>query len=428
MVFVLDISAFYNTAKNFAATVKQKKPYLVDEDASLCLIIANTGDFYTAVTGTAINEGTVETLSAEKITVMSIIAAKNVSAKQMLVISLDDFGILKPDDESLVMLSLSSADNAGCEVVTSLDETVSAAVLAPSNVDFLDGYDDVPTLGAPADFANGYRVDSANPFNPRGGQAADAHADPNFLFEKPEEAMQQGASGFPNLYATIRQQGYPQQGGFPQQGYPQQGGFPQQGYPQQGGFPQQGGYPQQQGFPQQGGYPQQQGFPQQGGYSQQQGFPQQGGYPQQQGFPQQGGYPQQQGFPQQGGYPQQQGFPQQPNPAFQSQNAPYQQNAAPYPQGFNGAPVHNAAPMPNTQQVSSQIPTGVSGSNAFMKRLNRFLDDEDSAAQADASAAFADDDTENMLSPDGMTREEMLKQAMDRKKVAKANLNMKKME
>lgn len=55
-----------------------------------------------------------------------------------------------------------------------------------------------------------------------------------------------------------------------------------------------------------------------------------------------------------------------------------------------------------------------------MKRLNRFLDEEDTedtAAENDAPAAA-----------EGMSREEMLKHAMDRKKVAKANLNLKKMD
>ncbi len=377
----MEIGSLYNTAKNFAETLKQKRPELTQYDAELCLIIADTGDIYSGVSTVSINEGAVEDVSAAKIAVMSVVTAKHVIAKQLIVVSLDDFIYIRPDDEALGILVNSSVDNSSCEIVLSPDEAVTAASLVPASEapDFLSGYDEAD-LGAPAEFANSIDVDSANPFNNETGNQDGA---PNSLYEHPEEAQMQGASGFPNINPN-QQQGYPQ-------GYPQQGGFPQ-GYPQQG-FPQ--GYPQQ-GFPQ--GYPQQ-GYPQ--GYPQQGGFPQ--GYPQQ-GYPQ--GYPQQGGFPQQG-YPQQGGFPQ-------------GMNAAPYRQGYTGHSVHGGAPMRNgvyqqSQSVSVTLTSKPGGESAFKKRLNSFLDTDDADMANGADSADA-----------GMSKEDMLKQAKDRKKIAKANLNLKK--
>ena len=409
----MEIGSLYNTAKNFAETLKQKRPELTQYDACLCLIIADTGDIFSGVSTVSINEGAVEDVSAAKIAIMSIVTTKNVIAKQLIVISLDDYSYFVPDNAALSILVNSSVDNSSCQIVVSPDEMVSAATLVPADEvpDFLSGYDEevVEELGAPAEYAESINVDTANPFN---SESAEEDSSPNSLYEHPEDAQQQGASGFPNLTAAQNPQGFaqqqgrfPQQQGYPQQGYPQQG-FPQQGYPQQGGFPQQG-YSQQGGFPQQGGYPQhggypQQGYPQQGGFPQQ-GYPQQGGFPQQ-GYPQQGGFPQQ-GFPQQGGYPQQ-GFPQQGG-----------MNAAPYRQAYNGQSLHTTSATRNSlyqqnNSVSAALTAKPDGESAFKKRLNSFFDD--------------DTPSDNSVDESGMSKEDMLKQAKDRKKIAKANLNLKK--
>ena len=219
----MEISSLYNTAKNFAETLKGKRPELTQYDACLCLIIADSGDIFSGVSTISINEGAVEDVPAERIAVMSVITAKHIIAKQMIVISLDDYSYFKPEDEALSLLVNSSVDNSSCKVVLSPEEEVAAATLAPESAapDFLSGYDE---LAAPADFASGISVDESNPFNAEDNKQEGA---PNSLYEHPEEAQQQGASGFPNLVG--QQQGYPQPGGFPQQqGYPQQGGFPQQ--------------------------------------------------------------------------------------------------------------------------------------------------------------------------------------------------------
>ena len=313
----MEIGSLYNTAKNFAETLKLKRPELTGYDACLCLIVADTGDIYSGVSTVSINEGTVEDVPAERIAVMSVIAAKRVIAKQMIVISLDDFSYFKPDDETISLLVNSSVDNSSCQIVISPEEVVSAASIAPASAvsDLLNGYDE--QLGAPAEFASGFDVDNTNPFNNEDSSKADSL---NSLYEHPEEAQQMGASGFPNLYQQ------------PQQGYPQQQGFPQPA-PYGGG----------------------------------------------------------------------------------THNSMYQQNmnAAPYRQGYTGHSVHGGGVYQQQQSVSVTLTSKPTGESAFKKRLNSFLGDDDS------SSAAAD-------GGDEMSKEDMLKQAKDRKKVAKANLNFKK--
>ena len=56
----MEIGSLYNTAKNFAETVKHSRPELASYDACLCLIVADSGDIYSGVSTVSINEGTVE--------------------------------------------------------------------------------------------------------------------------------------------------------------------------------------------------------------------------------------------------------------------------------------------------------------------------------------------------------------------------------
>ena len=408
----MEISTLYETAKYFAGMLKQKYPYLeADTDACLSLVVAESGDIFSGVSSITLSEGSPVVLPAEDIAAMSVITSGQ-TASQLIIITIEDNSFCEPSESALKMLVNSSPENGSCQIILSPDEVAAAASLIPNAVeDFMSGYDDLDTpqetapemesldpassLGAPAEFSEGFDIDETNPFAAAGGSASEVKS----FYDQPEDAQQQGASGFNNPYAAqspvnpqegFPQQGYPQQG-FPQQGYPQQG-FPQQGYPQQG-YPQQG-YPQQ-GFPQQG-YPQQ-GYPQQG-------YPQQG-YPQQ-GFPQQG-YPQQGGFPQanpynsgthgsvyqHGGFPQQGGFPQ----------------ATPYGTGGHSS-MYQSNYGANADQARSVMLSSNGGGGAFKKRLNNFLDDE-----ADGLGG----------SSENLSKEEMLKQAKERKKVAKANIGFK---
>lgn len=106
------------------------------------------------------------------------------------------------------------------------------------------------------------------------------------------------------------------------------------------------------------------------------------------------GYPQQGGYPMQGGYPQQSFVPQQQ-------------------MGVVSQSVHAVHAVQQSSMVSQTL--GGSNGGAYRKRLNSFLDDTEAAA-ADAAEELAT----------GLSKEEMLKNAKQRKKVAKNNFNYKK--
>ena len=373
----MEINSLYETAKYLAGILKQRYPYLeADPDACLALIVAESGNVFSGVTSIAINEGNPEALPAEEVAAMLLVTAGE-KAHQMMIVTIDDNSFFEPSENALRILVNAAPENGSCEVVLSLEETVTCASLLPNAVeDFMSGYDDfdapqetapeasqeapadeAPSLAAPAEFVNGFDIDESNPFASSSAGASEVKS----FYDQPADAQQQGASGFNNPYAAQNAEN-PQQG-FPQQGYPQ--GYPQQGFPQQG-YPQ--GYPQQ-GYPH--GYPQQ-GFPQQGGFSQ--ASPYNGGA--------HGSVYQPNGYPQQGGFPQ----------------------AAPYGVGghssmYQGSAMHGG----NANQARSVMLSNGDG-GAFKKRLSSFLDDDDAIPEGES-----------------LSKADMLKQAKERKKVAKAN-------
>ena len=398
----MDIAALFSTAKSYAEQVNTSFPAIADlPDASVTLIAAGDSAKIAGVTGVSFTEeGTAQTRSSVWAAVKSLPTGQ--IARELITVQISDNSIIKPAEEDIALLVKANPANTACEIAVSEEEQTTASALCPEGVgadDFLsgfDGFDDSAAapaaaagkqLGAPADFSNGFNVDENNPFYdapsqaPGSAQTIEREEEAKFLYDQPAEAQNMGAAGLqPPPY------GYPQQGGYPPQGYPQQGGYPPQGYPQQG-------YPQQ-------GYPQQ-------------GYPQQG-YPQQ-GYPQQG-YPQQR-YPQQSGYMQQ-------RPAYGAQQSGYlnPQQAAPYPQqqAVTSQPLHGGAPQQSFYQQSAMMSqslgaaAGASG-GAYKRRLNSFLDD-DAAAAADAAEA----------AETGLSKEEMLRAAKERKKVAKNNFGFKK--
>ena len=179
----MEISAFYNTAKNFADKIKNQKPeYVSDPDACLCLIIADTDEIFSGVTTIGVNdEGNVVTIPADTIAVMSLLANGKAKARQMINITFDDYGFFEPSQTSIDLLVKSGAENSSCQVVISPEESATAASMSNSTPDFISGFDDAvaPPLGAPADFSAGFDVDESNPFAAPGGDQPAAQNNQN---------------------------------------------------------------------------------------------------------------------------------------------------------------------------------------------------------------------------------------------------------
>ena len=436
----MEINELYNLAKQYADMIMQSKPeYISESDSAVCVIVDKDEQPITGVTTVTVKGGQVETVPAETVAVRRFIdSADSTAAKKIVTLLFKDGNVVNTGKASLMILAQANPANGDCCVLTSPEEgtllreivpvpeaapvvekapEVKAAA-EPSMMDLMDGFDvDTDTeeksaadkkavnaaesVGAPAEFADGFSVDESNPFfeasAPANGAAVNTidNGGVKTMFDHPSDATAQGAAGF-NIPPTM-QQGYPRQG--MQSGYPQQGmGYPQQGV--QSGYPQQGmGYPQQ-GM--QSGYPQQgMGYPQQG---------MQGGYPQQgMGYPQQG---------MQGGYPQQgMGFQQQP-----MQNGFQGAGTTVRPAANNGGVVSTMMKMPGVGQTSIQV-GDISSRQAVSQSIKSISTDELRRPSTFASTIDDDDEDEEEVP---MTLEEMRKLAKQKKKNAKVNSNFKK--
>lgn len=252
------INSFYNTAKTYAEKIRQEKTaYYKEPGATLTLIMSEDQEIFSGVTSIKINEGKVDTIHSEAIAIMSMIAANQPKAKQMITIAFKDQSVVKPCDECLDMLLNADPDNGKCEVAVEISQSETAINLKSQatniSAEFLEKNTEeisVPDLGAPVEFVSGFEFDSDNPF-----LASDE--------EIPEE-VKTIASEAEKQPQTI-DPGMMQQPGYAQQVYQQQGVFMQQQpvYQQQPGYYQQQPVYQQQGFVQQQPTYQQQGFVQQ---------------------------------------------------------------------------------------------------------------------------------------------------------------------
>ncbi len=368
----MDNNSFYNMAKNYADKLKAEKPN-ISSTACLCLVITDTQEIFSGVTGVGITEGNVEEVSAQYNAIASMIVSKNVKAKQMLIIDIMDYRVITPGDSDLNLLFRASSENGSCEVMIAVDQTQTALQLISSSTsvseDFLNTSFDEPdekaeNLGTPAEFVNGFEFDETNPFaaepapNNDGSEDKSNNSPPKFLYSQPD----------PNQPPPY--QGYPQ-------GYP-----PPQGYPQ--GYPPPQGY---QGYP---GYPQ--GYPQQG----YQGYPPQGAYIP----PQQAAY-----VPPQGAYIPPQGYPPQQGSAYVNQGYP----------GSVYQPQQNSHYGNQSQLASNYIGDGGS---SFKNRLDKFLDDIDE--EEEISETEQEETTETPADTNARSKKkEMLKELKEKKKEAK---------
>ena len=360
----MEITKLFSTAKDYAEQIRQAFPGVISiPDAQITLIVVNDDEIITGYTAVTVIEGIAETVSSE-LQALHLLKPEQ-SAKQMLTLMVNEGYAVRPSEEIIAKLSAIREGNEKCSIILSPTESIPA-----DEIDFKPQ----PEVD---DFLSGF--DDAVSSNPLGKSlAAPAEYARGIEVDESNPFYEAPAADMPAAL-TIEQEPEEEPGAEFQPEFepdqPMNQGYPQQGYPQQG-------YPQH-------GYPQQ-------------------GYPQQ-GYPQHG-YPQQ-GYPQHGGYM---------NPAQQSAYL-NPQVAAPYPQngGITSRPIHSSA-IP-TQSVYQQQPSIAVSQNlstnggAFKNRLASFLNDEEAAAADAAEAAET-----------GLSKEELLQRAKERKKVAKNNFGFRK--
>ncbi len=246
----MDINAMYSTAKAMVERVKAVRPDAVASDSSLCLAITSDSEIFTGISGIKITDDQVTTISAEYNTIVSLIMSTQSSVENMITISFSDYKICRPSTEDIELLLRANEMNENCEVALSLDLAVKATEVADAVVeeenavsteavasadvfdgdDFNSGFDfddvtpdqPVPVIGGSAEFVDSVAADKNNPF-----------------YEAPSDGQNSGApeaiNGMPDFISGGQPQGNPAQN-VPVYGQPTpqpMGAYPQSGYVQQ---------------------------------------------------------------------------------------------------------------------------------------------------------------------------------------------------
>ena len=429
----MEAKEFYNLAVKLMEDMKTKEPQLVSgSDSELCILVtAEKQTVYAGVTSVKVNAGQIMRSCPEYNAIMAMIPEGETLVEKLLTVSFSTLEVSQPCAECLKLLYRVNADNKYTEVFVAQDKTTKASeLLAPDTVENTAPVTIAEAAPAPAAEvsaeASGFAADSpaaappppsmnkapknplasANDFNgfsadgDFGFEAAEAPEEPEEQNEQPaQNSPFQQAGAIPGAPQTMGAQPFPQAQPYgyaqqqPQYGYAQQP-QPQYGYAQQ---PQsQYGYAQQAqpqyGYAQQ---PQSQyGYAQPGAYGQQP----QSMYMRQSVYMQPGQQPQSV-YMQPGQQPQsvymQPG--QQPQSVYVSQPAAHSQQVSAYQQS-------------NYYSQTGTAPAKSDGST-FKNRLANFMDDGD------------DDSSKNNSSADD---EELMKQAKERKRMAKLDASFNK--
>ena len=374
----MEISAFYNIAKEYSKMIKEGDAELAkNADAQVCLILTGTKEMLSGVTGSRIIKDTFEKVSAAENAISYLSLSGKNKAEQIAVLKLADDSVVPVTEAELQLLYKVSRDNAKTQVLISDSEQKAASDIAAPEKD---------DLGAPAEFVSGFDFDESNPFfEEASDEPSVAHpntAAPKFLNDQPGTKPEQPAAAAPQQQAP--------------QGFPQQQGYP--GQPMGQGFPQQQAYP---GQPM-GGY-QQQAYP---GQPMQQGYP---GQPMQQGYP---GQPQ--NFQQGGGFTARPGVLPSPT-AYQPGQTRSTYLGGGTAQTANASRGTGSVMLPNPGTDSAMLSQHLGGSGgAFKKRFAAFAEEEDTS-DIDEILNEGADDSNNAT----MSKDDLKKMAAEQKKRAK---------
>lgn len=136
----------YAAAKEYAEKIKEERPSLAAEkDVAVALVVTDKGENFVGVTGVRFRDGNAEDVPAELIAVLMMKNQGGFVAKNLIVLSLGDLSILKPEAECLELLFRTNAENDNCMAALSEQEETSVASLRLADIggeDFFSGFDD----------------------------------------------------------------------------------------------------------------------------------------------------------------------------------------------------------------------------------------------------------------------------------------------
>lgn len=396
---------FYNQAIKLMSDIKNIEPQLVSgSDSELCVLTTDKQTVYAGITSVKISNGQIMRACPEFNAIMTMIASGETAVEKLITISFSSKEVSQPCPECIKLLCDTNLDNKDTEIYVSPNQSSKASELCSSDTDSkkaesapATGFEAVSEIVAPPPAMNQAPkspLPSANDFV---GFATDGEIG-DFGFEAaetPEEDDEQNefedkiAANQDNPFYAPPTMQMPAPDIMQQQGHEQQAPYPQQPYGQP--YPQPYGQPQ---YPQ-SPYGQQTGTPNSYYFNQ----PQQPyGQPQYQQYGQPNSYYYGQPQGQQSIYMQPQGqqsmYFNQPSNHSQTVSNYYGQVQPQQQSSYYSA---QATPVAKKTETS-----------AFKNRLANFIDDEAGTAP-----------NPNINETATLSKAEMLKQAKERKKLAK---------
>ena len=167
----MEISEFYNTAKDYAEQIRQRfSPIASIPGAALSVIEAPGGELYIGTIALGLNDdGKPVILSSQASAMTALTASGKTIAAKIITINLDDLSTASADDETADILLAASAENYNCEIVTAENTSKTIMELKGGGAAdaFFSGFDDGAQdedVQSENDFADGVQIDESNPF------------------------------------------------------------------------------------------------------------------------------------------------------------------------------------------------------------------------------------------------------------------------
>lgn len=421
----MELKELYAAMDDLMQKVKKSEPQLSDiYDSALCVLVTDNQHIYGGISGVVINNGNIARTHPEYQAITAMLVSGETCVEKMLTMDFKAKNVISPCQECINLLCRVNRNNLKTVICTSATTTALTEELAKNlkgtgnnaggvvfpqdnmsvdsvSNDTFDGFD-VPDEMPDGSIIDNLHVDESNPFyeppidknlNAQQPQAVQ----PNYMYSQPNDVLQNQQPYMNNNPAYPNQMQQPNM----------------QHYPGMPNMQQPGGYPQQM---------QQQMNPQYNQpYNQQQG----GQFNNPNYYQQNPQQPNQQYNPQYNPqYNNQQYNPQfnngQQNPQMQPNNQYGQQNPQMQPTGYLGQQPAPAYHQNNNSVLSQSYRTAApSGgtSSVFKKRLSSYMNDN----VAPGLPTGQENGDAQVLS-----KEDMMKQAREKKKMAKVDADFKK--
>ena len=121
----MGINIFYSMVKEYAEKLLDSGVNGIHSpDAELSAILTSSHDIIAGVTGITVCNGTIDSIPAEYMAVVTMANSGQTRARQMLTMKLSDFSVCVPDESQLMLLLDMEEKNSNCQIFISKSESV----------------------------------------------------------------------------------------------------------------------------------------------------------------------------------------------------------------------------------------------------------------------------------------------------------------